>query len=254
MRILLMILVILIGFIARAENKLQLCTEYDANGDPKTTFPAWKIRKTSNFMYVLYKSDTPIEDSLYIFLEKTYSRKDTAYYEYDHYYLVPDASKKFAANKYIFSKPGNYRISVFDRHTEKLLQTYTTFIEFADDEYKDPYYTDTWYYNQAEIYFCDSIVDDKLVGRSDVFSYQPGGNKIMLYIAQQNKNPLKTQHLIVKIFSRGTNQLIKTNSYNIGNKWFWTYLPMTIENKGKYTVEMYNEDDLFVSKADVEIK
>src|SRR4051812_11930984 len=104
MRILLMCLVMLTAFAARSENKLMLCTEYDVKGNPANAFPSWKIRKTGNFMYILYQSDTPIQDSLFIWLQKTYSRKDTAFYEYDHYYLVPDASKKFAVNKYIFTK------------------------------------------------------------------------------------------------------------------------------------------------------
>ncbi len=254
MRILLPAFVLLITNMVQAENKLQLCTSYDVNGTPENTYPSWKISKTGNFMYILYQSDTPIEDSLYITLSKTYSRKDTSYYQYDHYYLIPDASKKFAANKYIFSKPGNYIISVFDKHTEELLQSYTTVIDFADDDYRDPYFTDTWYYKLSQMYFGDTMVGEKLIGKSEVFTYKPGGNKITLYISQQNHSPLKSQHLIVKIISKETNKLIKTNSYNIFTDWYWTYLPVYIDNKGKYTVEMYNEDDVFINKADLEIK
>ena len=244
------------GLKVAAEKKLLLCSDYDKEGNPIGEFPTWQIRKTGNFMYILYKSSVPLTESLFVSFEKTFSRKDTNYYEYDHYYLVPDSSKKWAVNKYIFSKPGNYKISVFNRTSEELLQSYYTTINFLDDEYSEPFYTDTWYYSQSSIFFCDSIGvgDGKLIGRSDVFEYQPKREKIFLYIEQGNKKSFKTQHLYIKIYTRDTHKLVKSTSYSVSHEWFWTFIPIYLIEKGKYTVELYNEDDLYINSGDFEIK
>ena len=246
--------IIIYSSLSKAENKLLLCTSYDNDGNYTGDFPSWKINRTGNFMYVLYQSDTPLNDSLYISLEKTFNRKDSNYYQYDHYYLVPGATKKFAVNKYIFTKPGNYRISVYDRLSEALLKTYTTAIGYTDQEYADKFFTDTWYYNESVIYFCDSLVNSKLIGKSDVFSYQPQREKIVLYVEQLNKISLKTDHLFVKVFNRENHQLVQSSSYSIHNEWYWTFISIYIKDRGKYTVELYNEDDVFINQADLEIK
>ena len=61
-----------------AQNKLLLCTEYDQNGNYKGAYDEWRIGKGGNFMYLFYESSTPINDTVFIMIYKTFNRKDTS--------------------------------------------------------------------------------------------------------------------------------------------------------------------------------
>jgi hypothetical protein len=240
------------AFAMKAENKLVLCSGYDSTGSVTETYPTWKITKTGSYMYVLLQADKPVPDTAYITIEKTFSRRDTAYYLYDHYFLVPSANGNYAVNKYIFSKPGNYRIAAYERNTERLLATLHTVIEFRDDEYYNNFYTDTWYYNQIKFFIGDSISNGKLAGQSDVFAYNPGREKLSMYIEQFDRHAFKTDHLYLRVYLQ--DKLVRTSSYMIDRNWYWTYLPLYISERGKYALELYSEDDVFIAGAKVEIR
>lgn len=240
---------ILIQLSTLAQNRLLLCTNYDASGNVSGDFNTWKIGKTGNFMFVMLQSSVPLKDTVYLSLQKTYSRKDTNYYDYDHYYLVPDVSGKWAVNKYIFTKPGNYRLIAADRNTEQILAMFTTEIGYMEDVYADPYFTDTWYYDGSVIFYYAQSDSSGLSGRNTQFAFHPGENRIYLYVEQLNKRPLKTDHLVAKIYASDTHQLINTYSYSINRSWYWTYVPVVLEKPGNYDVELYNEDDIYINHA-----
>ena len=213
-----------------AQNKLLLCTGYDKDGKYSGAYNEWNIQKDSNFMYLFYESATPLNDTLLVIIDKVFNRTDTNFYEFDHYYLVPDISKKWAVNKYIFSKSGKYKITVFDRNN-------------------------TWYYNQSETGFYENNKGDTMVGRNDVFSYKQDGTRVILYIGQKDKRPLKTTHLISRIYTNDTcHEFIRSNSYYVDENWSWTFVPVYFYKKGKYTVELYNDDDIFINSTPIEIK
>jgi hypothetical protein len=238
-----------------AQNKLLLCTGYDKDGKYSGAYNEWNIQKDGNFMYLFYESATPLNDTLLVIIDKVFNRTDTNFYEFDHYYLVPDISKKWAVNKYIFSKSGKYKITVFDRNNNQLAQPYITNIDFNVNEYNEMKFVDTWYYNQSETGFYENNKGDTMVGRNDVFSYKQDGTRVILYIGQKDKRPLKTPHLISRIYTNDTcHEFIRSNSYYVDENWSWTFVPVYFYKKGKYTVELYNDDDIFINSTPIEIK
>ena len=238
-----------------AQNKLLLCTEYDQNGNYKGAYDEWRIGKGGNFMYLFYESSTPINDTLFVMIYKTFNRKDTSLLEYDHYYLVPDVSKKFAVNKYIFTKSGKYKITVYDRNNKQIAQPYVADISLIESDYSDEHFVDTWYYKTSEIKFYESVVNDSMVGKNTVFNYKTSNNNVILRIEQQNKQPFKTRHFYCKIYSADNcHELIGTDTYYIDENWHWTYVSVNINQKGKFIVELYNDDDVFINSAQLEIR
>ncbi len=241
--------------ISKAENKLILCTNYSSDGTHSGTYENWSIQKGGNYMYLFYESISPITDTVYISISKKFNRKDTNYYEYDHYYLVPDSSKKWAVNKYTFTKSGSYKISVHNRFHTTLSSPLFTDINLAENEYNDIYFPDTWYYNQSKIYFYEKAIGDSMVGKSDSYLYNAAGNKIILYIEQENKSPLKSGHLFISIYTADKcHEFINSFTYYINEKWYWTFVPINFNKKGKFIVELYNDDDVFINSSILEIK
>jgi hypothetical protein len=254
-RVVLYLILISIFLLGQAQNKLFLCAQYQVDGSYTGVYENWKIQKEGNFMFIFYESDTTIDDSLYVRIDKVFDRKDTNYYEFDHYYLLPGLSKNWAVNKYVFTKTGKYKISVFDRENNLLTSPYYTSIIFDDTTYNKIYFPDTWYYSNSKMAFYEKVSGDTLFGKRDIFNFRPDGNKIILYIGQDENRPLRTNHLTAKIYSADKcHQLINTITFYINDKWYWTYVSIYFDKKGKYNIELYNDDDVFINSAIVEIK
>lgn len=236
------------------QNKLLLCTEYNQDGTYKGAYETWAIEKGGNFMYLFLSSQSPLNDTVFIKIEKTFNRKDPGYLYYDHYYLVPDASKKWAANKYTFTKTGNYKISAYDR-SNHLLASHTTTVALSPNAYDDMYFRDTWYYSSSVIDFFEKTSGDTMIGKNNIFPYDSSGKKVILYIGQTNKNPFKTNHLRVNIYNDDKcRELINTFTYFVDENWYWTYLSVVLKDKGKYLLEIYNDDDVYINSGKLEIR
>ena len=250
--------VILFAFICsstNAQGKLIICSEYKQDGSYTGVYNNWFINKKGNFMYLFYESSTAVSDTVFVKLDKQFNRRDSNYYELDHYYLIPSGNKKWAANKYIFTKPGKYRISAYNRNGDLLTAPYYTTISFAENEYDDLFLKDSWYYESSIIEFYEKAIGDSMIGKNDVFNYQPNNTNITLYILQQNKKPLQSQHLFVSVYSDDKlHEHISSYPYYIDASWHWTFLPVKMERKGKFIVEIYNDDDVFINSAKIEIR
>ncbi|MFN8237547.1 MAG: hypothetical protein U0T77_05205 [Chitinophagales bacterium] len=240
---------------AMAENRLLLCTSYNQDGAYSGVFPTWNIAENGSYMHFFYESDVPITDTLSVLIFKIFDRRDTNYYEYDRYYLLPGPSGKWAANKYTFAHPGNYRFLLFDTKKNLLLQTHSTLIEYDKSVY-DNKYNDSWYYLNSNMVFCDSVVKGTIIGKSNSFAYKPEGNKVVIYIEQPDHRMLKSDHLFAKIYKMegDKKKWVKSNSYYTDFNWFWTFIPIYLNEKGLYSVELYNEQDVYINSATLEIK
>lgn len=238
-----------------AQNKLFLCTGYGKDGSYSGAYERWNIQKDGNYMYIYFQPLSILRDTVYVSIDKTYNRRDSNYYQYDRYFLVPDSSKKWAVNKYTFTKPGKYKITAFDINNNQLSEPYYTDIDINLNDYKDMHYVDTWYYNQSKIGFYEKAVGDSMIGRNDVFPYKPEGTNVVLYIEQPEKQPFKTNHFLASIYTNDNNhRFITSKMYYVNEQWHWTFVNVDFDKKGKYLLELYNEDDVFINSSPIEIK
>jgi len=215
----------------------------------------WTINKNGNFIYLFYEEKNAIDDTLYVLLEKNYNRRDTEYYELDHYYLVPDTSKNFAVNKYIFTKPGNYKISVFNRKGISIAPPHYTTIDYYESEYDFLSNADSWYYSNSVLTFYEKKVNDSLFGENKIFTLKEDGIDVVLSIVQKNKKPIKSNNLLVTIYTDDKNK-VKINSipYYVDYNWNWTTIRVPFKQKGKFIVEVYNDSDVFINSSKIEIQ
>ena len=255
MRLLLCLILIVVSTKSFAQNKLFLCAEYNKDGTYSGTYSNWSIEKTGNYVYLFFESATPVSDTVMVKIDRIYNRRDTSYYEFDHYYLVPEESKKFAVNKYTFTKPGNYRINVYDRNGVRLAEPHFTEIKFAENEYDQLLFKDSWYYNTSKIYFYEKMIGDSMVGKTSIFNLKQNETTAILYIEQENQKPLKSGHLFVSVYSDDScHELVSAYTYYINENWFWTFIPVSFKRKGKFIVELYNDNDVFIQREKIEIR
>lgn len=256
MRLLLIYLLLLYCNFSKAEGKLLMCTNYNEDGTYSGVYENVFINKEGNFMYLFYESSTPItDDTLYVNINKEFNRRDSNFYKFDYYHLVVDNSKMWAVNKYIFTKPGRYKISTFNKNGDEIAKPYYANVGYYESEYDDLLIKDSWYYSSSKLSFYEKNIEDSLIGENNIFNYQSPETKIILKIEQENNKPLNTSNLFAKIYSDDKNQeFISANSYYVNANWWWTYVPIYFKSKGKFIVELYTNNDIFIQRKKVEIK
>jgi hypothetical protein len=249
--------------LAKAQGeKVVLCDSYDDYGIPTGVHTNWDIDTAGGYVYVLYSQDYDIRQKLSLYVDR--KKEDGTYAAFDTRYFSFDATntKKFAVYDFKFTKAGDFKISVMGNG--KALAT--TYCNVAVTETSANYLNkkkaqkngdavDTYYFEKSKITFGDAI-DDKAVvtGEATVFYLRNGKRDIMAKLQQDND--LKVTQVLVEVYG-GTDykEKIASQLYDIPSKtWNWMKVPLSFNKPGKYVVDMYNEDDVFINSGYLEIK
>ncbi len=254
MRILVWILSFFLFTSVYAERFFQLCGEFDHQGKPLNSYKNWIINKNGSFMYIFYKKDENIKGKHYIRIEKIYNRNNPTYFLYDEFALMVDSTQNWIANKYTFMKNGDYRFYIYNESQRAPIDSFYTSLDYAADVYTDNGYLDTWYYINSNMQFCDSMSNKQLIGTKDSFKLNLEKD-ITIYLSHESGKLLRTDRVIGRIYQLINNQKVyyKTDIYFTEYNWQWTYLYLFIDRKGKFLVELYTEDDLFINSRIITI-
>ena len=207
-----------------------VCADYDNTGNPINSYNIWSVKRAGNFMYIFLKSDQLLTKKYHVRIEKQYNRNDTSFLLFDRFDLKNDGTQNWIANKYTFLKSGIYKFLLFEDEIETPINTYYTTILYTEDTYVEDGFVDTWYYRNTDFGFCDSIQYDKLW--------------------------LKTDRMLAKIYKIEKNEkkFLFTDVFFTQYNWKWTFLDLYLQKKGKYLIELYNEEDVFINSRNLELE
>lgn len=239
-----------------AKNIFTVCAQFDSSGNPINSYTEWNIQRSGNFMYIFFKADYLLTKKYHVRIEKQYNRIDSTFLLFDRFDLKNDNSKNWIANKYTFLKSGIYKFLLFEGENETPIETYYTTILYTNETYIDDGFVDTWYYINTDFKFSDSTKNDSLFSIKDIFKAQPQETKITMYISQYEKLWLKTDRILAKIYALENNEkkLLYTDVYFTKYNWKWTNLSLYLTKKGKYLIELYNEEDVFINARKLELQ
>lgn len=211
--------------IIEAKTLFTVCADYSNDGNPINSYAEWNIQRSGNFMYIFVKSDQLLTKKYFIRIEKLYGRTDSTFLLFDQFELKKDSSKNWVANKYTFLRSGIYKFLLFENDDNTPVETYYTTILYTDQTYIDDGFTDTWFYRNSTLRFCDSIHNEQLIGTKDIFIAQPKETKITMYISQPDRLELKTDRILAKIYKLENNEkkFLYTDIFFTNYKWRWTF-------------------------------
>lgn len=265
MKNLTLFLVAFLGLVlsVKAQGTVTLCEDYDkTDGTPSGIYKNWDIKSSGGFVYIVYRQDRIISDKLLLFVDK----KNTAgqYIVYDTQdidYNPKSKPQKWAMYDYEFKEAGEYEISIVAVSTEKTLATTQTKISIingsvsnADNNNSDDE-VDTYYYENSSVVFAKSIDSDANTnGESTTFRLENG--KCDFYAKLQQDDDLLLTQLIVDVYGGDDyKELIDSQTYDIESKtWNWVKVPINLTKRGKYVVDMYTQDDVYINSGYVEVK
>lgn len=241
-----------------------LCADYDkTTGVPTGIGKYWDVIDDGlgSNVYLIYTQDKPIKDELNLFMDR--KNANGAYVAYGTYYFNNDIRKdikKWAMYDVNFTEEGDYRLTVTGKNAEALAVTYAD-IKFKKDKNDktskstdDSEKTDTYYYEDSKIMFGESIKDGVLSGEASTFNLKGESKEIFAKIEQESA--LKFTRIYVDIYT-GVDYKEKVSSldYIVDDPiWNWVSAPVKFYKKGKYVVDIYNQDDIFVNSGYFEVK
>ncbi len=246
---------ILITLPTFATSKFAMCAYIDDSDKAIGFYETFATENTGNDIYIYYKQDATINQTYKVKIERMANRIDSAYEIVDTITMkAKNETQNYCYNSYSFSLPGFYKFTLLDSNATNIIETYKTSIRYLDNYYKDDSTLDTWYYKNTKIVFCDSVLSEIFIGKKNKFPFNEVGSTIVTYISHDEKK-LRTEKIIAKIYAiNDSNNLIETLTIDLKPTQRWTSFPITIKNKGKYSVELFSDKDIFIQKKSVEVE
>lgn len=241
--------------------KVVLCDSYDDYGAPTGIHSSWDIKSDGGYVYILYNQDRNISQELLLYVDKknsngSYVAYDTRYFKYD-----ANNKKKFAVYDYKFTEAGDYKITVNTGY-DVLASTYTSVNVVSNDENSENKKKassksnefDTYYYEDSKITFGESI-DANAVVSGEASSFQLRNGKRDIFCKIQQDKDLNITQLVVEVYGGDDyKEKIFSQTYSIPSKtWNWVKVPLSFTKPGKYVVDMYNENDIYLNSGYVDI-
>lgn len=243
---------ILITSCTKNQGKIYFCEDFTSTGEPKGTSSKWTITPSAGNVYILFSNDNSKIKSPKVFFYIDFM-KEKDYTEYDTKYIVPEEDKSFVVLDYKFTKPGDYRVTVYDDKKHKLATEYVT-ITMKEGYSSETGKVSTDYYSNSTVTFCENVDDQgKGISPSSVFTINKQSGSYV-YLLLENGKPLKATELIVDIW-KGDNykEFVETKKLTIDPEWASTYYKYTFTKTGKYKFSIFTQDETFVQSGYVTI-
>jgi hypothetical protein len=256
-------------------NTISLCTDYNhITGEPSGVYSIWEIPPVGGgFVYVVYQQSKPIKKALYVTLEKQDSYGNYQFYSKAFFNNDLKSGLNWSMYDMKFTEEGDYRISVFGKGKTALAITLTeiNFVPETDyyeeevlipeeasdvieeEEVLDPEY-DTYYYENSIVTFGTGIEDGVLINESNEFKLK--GKSMDLMIKVDMDEELRLSIIYVGLYvGENYDEEVSNESFTVADKtWNWINVPITVYKKGKYVVDLYNQNDVFVNSGYFEVK
>lgn len=111
---------------------------------------------------------------------------------------------------------------------------------------------DTYYYEYTQVVFADDVdTEGNLIDEKTIFTL-PSDGPANITVALFNEEPLLTSEITVEIYKDG-NTLFDSFSIEIKEEWNWCKFRIDVLEPGKYTIDLYNEIDVFINSGYVEV-
>lgn len=241
-------------------NRVVLCDSYDDNGVPTGINKNWDISKKGSYVYILYTQDRPITSSLLLYVDKKNSSGSYVAFDTQDFTYDPKTDrKKFAVYDYKFTESGDYKISVVSTGDNKELASTLTNIGYMKDEKekekeKSSGEYDTYYYENSKLIFGESA-DDKGVVKGEATTFKLINGKRDLIVKVEQDEDLNVTQIIMDVYG-GTDykDKIYSQTFDIASKtWNWVKMPVNLTKAGKYVIDLYTQDDVFINSGYIEI-
>ena len=228
-------------FTVQAQKKVVLAESFDeSDGTPSGVYDSWDIKSDGGYVYIVYLNDgKKITKPLSLWVDK----KDE---NGDYYFQVVDENENVLADTYA---KVNYIEGVKPTKND---DTEVSDEKEGDDDDEDE--IDTYYYEDSKVEFAYKVSSTGIAENpQEEFLFIRGGNKIQILF--DNGKEIKTSSVTFSIYGgKDYSEEIETFDVDVDPTWGWFKVEQLFLAKGKYVVDIYSEDDIFMNSGYIEIK
>ena len=257
-------------FNVQAQKKVVLAESFDeSDGTPSGVYDSWDIKSDGGYVYIVYLNDgKKITKPLSLWVDKKDENGD--YVAFSTLEFEIDKKHTFATYDYLLEEDGDYYFQVVDENENVLADTYAkvNYIEGVkptknddtevsdekegDDD--DDHEIDTYYYEDSKVEFAYKVSSTGIAENpQEEFLFIRVGNKIQILF--DNGKEIKTSSVTFSIYGgKDYSEEIETFDVDVDPTWGWFKVEQLFLTKGKYVVDIYSEDDIFMNSGYIEIK
>ncbi len=231
-----------------------LCESYDESGNPSGVHTNWNVASDGGYIYILYKQPSNFTSGIwYLYIDQW----DVSQNKYIPFETIPasDNITSWFVRDQFFTEAGDYKATMMFNGNAMASVEFDIAIDYtiASDTNK----IDTYYYEDSEMRFCNSVdAGINLIGESTVFYLTSDSVIVTCYVANNNR-PFKSEYVYVDIFNEEDDlfgEPTMSFTVNIEKDWDYFAFKTTFKEKGLYYVDIYNEEDIFINTASVTIE
>jgi len=231
------------------------CKSVGADGKPVEPKTSWEM-KSGSPITILFDGKKPFNCSvIYLFIDKMVAGN---YEAYDSKAVSTEKTAMRLSYVYSFPESGNYSVYLINNSGERLVQG-NLLVRISEKPIpekqaieKNPKVTQTEKnIFDAEILFCEKVVDNKPVSLKESVSLKSGGN-ITVFI--KGKEAFNSNFLTVHIYKKKGNSLedlIQTKKFKSGPTYQKIYFKYKFDSPGEYRFAVYDEVESIIKSASI---
>ncbi|HMU98122.1 MAG TPA: hypothetical protein PLC61_00225 [Chitinophagales bacterium] len=242
------------------------CENYDENtGKTTGEYSSWDISANGGYVYLHYSQPKKITKPLTLYVDKKNTSGNFVAYATEYFENDVKSGKNFAVYDFKFTEAGTYKIIALADGQELASKILT--IQFkegeepnsdsSNDENSDEE-VDTYYYEESTVVIATDVDEDyNPIGEADEF-YAKRDGTTPLKIVVSNPERFATELFYIDIYYTDpeTEKEVKetTLETEVNPDWIVSSTDYTFKKRGKYYIDVYNGNDVFINSASIEIK
>jgi hypothetical protein len=226
---------------------ITFCLDHTESGLPLGSGKQFELERFGQNVEILFRSPVPIRsEKLYFFIDY---QRDGQFAEFDTKTSAVDHNKNWQLISYRFQQTGRYRVLVMDADKKEICRGEVEVI--VKEEENSPEY-----FEGARLIFCNSAtkgMPDSALKAVKV----PPGTTISLAVLLRHIRPFKTHHIFVDVWvgsGKGAGNYVETMEFTLDPNWTYSQFPYEFSGAGFYTFRVYNEDEIWITSAVLEVK
>lgn len=239
------LLALLLALPAKAQD-ITFCLDHTENGLPLGSGRQFELERFGQNVEILFRNGNPIRtEKLYFFIDY---QQEGKFAEFDTKTSVVDHNKNWVVISYRFQQTGRYRVLVMDGEKKEICRGEVEVI--VKEEENSPEY-----FEGARLMFCKSAnkgLPDSALKAIKV----PSGHSTTLAVLLRHIRPFKTHHIYVDVWvgsGKGAGNYLETMEFTLDPNWTYSQFPYVFEGAGVYTFRVYNEDEIWITSAILEV-
>lgn len=248
------IILLLIFHVLLTAQEIYFCNSHTESGNPIDARNTWSIKPWGSFVYVLFDNEgKQFETQLnYMFVDRFI---DNEYKPFDSKAINIKEGVTWFAYNYKFTQPGKYRVYFVNQNQKELISGTVT-IQVESDYLQSRQRTNSLYYDETKIKFCERVIAGKPINTFRKMSLGALDSTVHVYLL--HKGEIQTPLFVVDVWEKPVRSIeydkfVESKKYALNPSWDHAFFKYTFKKPGYYKFNIYNQNEVLITTGYLEV-